>query len=278
MMRLPQEAVPNSARFMECASPLALCFTFLFRLLLISFLTPFTTTTAAPRDANYSDTTGEGLALVKDVLSRRPAEDSQILGLLKILPPEGRTLEVPIKMTIRIGTNLWHDMYQAQPAGGKLGEVLVIEHRAGQTNRYLHATFEDPAKEPVLKPLAATDLFKPFANSDFFPADLGLEFLHWPSQKIVKKEMRKGRSCRVVESTHPNRPPGAYSRVLSWLDFETGNIIRAEGFDEQDRKLKEFSVRKISRSEGKAQLKEIEIRNDQTDARTRLEFNLEIEE
>jgi hypothetical protein len=40
--------------------------------------------------------------------------------------------------------------------------------------------------------------------------------------------------------------------------------------------LKEFSIKKISRNEGKAQLKEIEMRNDQTDSRTRLEFNLDL--
>lgn len=233
---------------------------------------------AAPRDTSYNDTTGEGKALVEEVLARQPVEDSEILGLLKIVPPEGRTREVPIKMTIRVGQQSWHDIYQTHPAEGQAGEVLVIEHRPGTTNRYLHATFQDRAAEPRLKPISGADLFKPFAGSEFFPADLGLEFLHWPEQKIVKKEMRKGRSCRVVESIDPNRPPGSYSRVLSWLDFETGNIIRAEGFDGNNRKLKEFSVRKISRSEGKAQLKEIEIRNDQTDARTRLEFNLEIDE
>jgi hypothetical protein len=122
------------------------------------------------------------------------------------------------------------------------------------------------------------DLFQPLAGSDFYLADLGLEFLHWPEQKIVKKEMRKSRSCRVVESKAPNASDSVYSRVLSWIDFETGNLIMAEAYDSKDRLLKEFSIRKISRAEGKAQLKEIEMRNDQTESRTRLEFNLEIPE
>ena len=86
--------------------------------------------------------------------------------------------------------------------------------------------------------------------------------------------MRKGRSCRVVESQNPAPSTASYSRVLSWIDYETGGIIRAEGYDQNNILLKEFSIIAVYRKEHR--LKEIEIRNDQTDSRTRLEFNLEI--
>jgi hypothetical protein len=235
---------------------------------------------AAPpiRDTSYLDTTGEGQALVEDLLTRMPLEDSQILGLLKIRRPDQPMIEIPIKMTIRLGTNSWHDIYETQPVHDRPGEIFIVEHRGRQPNRYLHGRFRDRAEEPELKPLDQAALYQPFAGSDFFFADLGLEFFHWPSHKIVKKEMRKGRSCRVVESTNPHPQPGGYSRVRSWLDFETGNIILAEGYDANNRKLKEFSIAKISRSGGKARIKKIEIRNDQTDSRTLLEFNLEIDD
>jgi hypothetical protein len=225
----------------------------------------------------FNDSAGEGKAMVEDLLTRMPVEQSEILGLLKIRPPRGRTVEVPIRMNTRLGTNSWRDIYETQPVQGRPGEVLVVQHRGLQPNEYFYGQFKERPAEAELKKLAREALFQPFGGSDFFIADLGLEFLHWPVQRIIRKnEMRKGRSCRVVESINPNPRPGAYSRVLSWLDFETGNIILAEGYDANNQKLKEFSVRKISRSEGKAQLKEIEIRNDQTDSRTRLEFNLEI--
>lgn len=240
---------------------------------------PFDSSLPLPSDPGaYNDTTGEGQALVQDLLSRVPVEDSEILGLLKIRPPEGGIVEVPVKMTIRVGAHSWNDVYETQPASGRPGEILVIQHQPGEPNRYLAGRFQDRSQPPKLQPLASTNLFQPFAGSDFYPADLGLEFLHWPAQKIVKKEMRKSRSCRVVESLNPNPLPGTYSRVLSWLDFETGNIIMAEGYDLRNQLLKAFSVRSISRHEGKAQVKEIEIRNDQTDSRTRLEFNYEVED
>ena len=219
---------------------------------------------------------GEGRQLVNDLLVRLPAEHTEVLGLLKMRSPEGPITEVPIKMVVRSKTNSWEDTYETQPTGDRLGEVLVIRHHGLAPSEYLYGRFKQRGEKVDLAPVSGELLFQPLAGSDFYLGDLGLEFLHWPSQKIVRKEMRKSRSCRVVESTHPNPTEKGYFRVLSWIDFESGNLILAEAYDSKNRRLKEFSIRKISRTEGKAQLKEIEMRNDQTDSRTRLEFNLDL--
>jgi hypothetical protein len=55
--------------------------------------------------------------------------------------------------------------------------------------------------------------------------------------------------------------------------FETSNLIMAQATTQITVLLKEFAIKKIGRNEGKAQLKAIEMRNDQTDSRTMLEFN-----
>ena len=186
--------------------------------------------------------------------------------------------EIPVKLSVRVTSeHSWDDIYESQPTAKQPGELLIIRHRGNQPNEYLYTRINSKDQAPRPGPLDRKEVFQPFAGSDFFIGDLGLEFFHWPTQRLIKKEMRKGRSCRVIESINPTRD-GAYSRVLSWLDFETDNIIMAEGYDRAGRVLKEFSIRKVSRSEGRAQLKEMEIRNDQSDSRTRLEFNLEVEE
>jgi hypothetical protein len=228
-----------------------------------------------PRETPFLDK-GEGKVLVQDLLTRVPPENTQILGLLKIRSPDGPITEIPTKMVVRISSETWEDSYEAQPTSGRPGEVLVVRHRGVQPNEYLYGRFEKRGDEPKLEPVSGSKLFQPFAGSDFYLADLGLEFLHWPSQKIVKKEMRKSRSCRVIESINPDPVSDGYSRVLSWIDFETSNLIMAQGYDADNRLLKEFSIRSIRRNEGKAQLREIEMRNDQTDSRTRLEFNLDL--
>jgi hypothetical protein len=253
--------------------------------ILIAVITFFSSAVIAPVGISaaeaygpYRDTKGEGKAIVEDLLARRPPENTEILGLLKIRPAEGAMIEVPIKMQVRVSENGWEDIYQTQPVLNRPGEILIIKHTVKQPNEYLYAKYQDAKAEPTLHPITGEELNRPLAMSDFALSDLGLEFLHWPAQKIVKKEMRKGRSCRVVESVNPKLMPGSYSRVLSWLDLESGNIIRAEAYDARNRELKEFSIKKVSRNEGRVQVKEMEITNEQTESRTGLEFNLEVAE
>jgi hypothetical protein len=111
----------------------------------------------------------------------------------------------------------------------------------------------------------------PFAGSDFSIADLGLDFLHWPEQNLIKKEPRRTRLCNVLESVNPQPVPGAYSRVVSWLDIQSTNgIIFAEAYDFQGKKLKQFIPKKVIHG----QLAEIEIDNVQTDSRTTVDFDV----
>ena len=232
---------------------------------------------AAPRGA-YNDTTGEGKALVEELLSRGPAEDSEIQGLLKIRAPNQPLYEIPVTMITKLTANGWDDIYRSAPVLHHPAEILIIKHRFGAPNEYYYSRGKGDNAAPEPEKISTNSIWQPFAGSDFYLADLGLQFFHWDEHKIVQKEMRKGRSCRVVESINPDPDISEYSRVLSWLDYETGNLILAEGYDHQNELLKEFSVRKVSRQEDRVQVKEIEIRNDRTDSRTRLEFNYEFEE
>ena len=167
----------------------------------------------------------------------------------------------------------WQHIYVTSPVVGRSGETLVVQHRGEAPNVYLFGETKNASEKPRLSTLNADSLYRSLAGSDFYFADLGLEFLHWPDQRIVKKEMRKGRSCRVVQSINPNPKAGQYSRVLSWVDLETSGIIRAEGYDLKNKLLKEFSIRKVDRDEGR--LKEIEIRNEQTDSENSTGIQLE---
>jgi hypothetical protein len=122
------------------------------------------------------------------------------------------------------------------------------------------------------KNLAGDETMTPFAGSDFWIADLGLEFFHWPEQKILKHEMRRGRACKVLESTNPNPSTNGYSRVVSWIDNESGGIVQAEAYDFKNKLLKEFAPKSFKKVNGQWELQEMEIRNVQTGSRTRLEF------
>ena len=76
--------------------------------------------------------------------------------------------------------------------------------RLGQ-GEYLLAEAGAPEKK-----LAGADSMVPFAGSDFWVADLGLEFLHWPQQRLSKKEMRRSRFCAASPSSPPRAIGSSY--------------------------------------------------------------------
>lgn len=251
-----------------------------FRHLLFLFLSAMVLSSAvgAPsvRDSSFEDSTGEGKALVQELLTRMPPENSQILGLLKLRPPVGEIIEIPVRMTVRLAADGWQEVYETQPVGSQPGEVFIVNHHGKAPSEYLFGQYKTAKEKPAMKRLKPEELYRPLAGTDFYLVDLGLEFLHWPEQKIVKKEMRKSRSCRVVESTNPKPGPGRYSRVLSWIDFETSGIILAEAYDHNGVLWKEFSIQGFDRKAKR--LTEMEIRNDLTDSRTTLKLNYEVKQ
>lgn len=247
--------------------------------LVLAVLWPALTCPAQPSrpKTSYTDTTGEGLALVRELISQRPAENLELYGVLKMRDGAGKRREVPVRYSITVGEPSWQGIYETQATAQTRAEKLVVIHTPGLPNRYLFAR-ADSAGGAVPEPaaVAATNAATALAGSDFWLTDLGLEFLHWPEQRVVNKQMRKGRPCKVVESVNPHTAAGAYRRVLSWIDNETGGLVRAEAYGQDNQLLKEFSLRHFTRVEGRWQLKEMEIRNEKTDTRTRLEFDLEL--
>ena len=107
--------------------------------------------------------------------------------------------------------------------------------------------------------------------------DLGLEFIHWPGEKLLKRVVRSSRGCSVLESTNPDPATKGYSRVVSWIDSESDGIIHAEAYDAKGKLLKEFDTKKLKKVNGQWQVEEMDIRNVQTGSRTRLEFDLKQE-
>ena len=102
----------------------------------------------------------------------------------------------------------------------------------------------------------------PFAGSDFWMADLGLEFLHWPQQRLLRKEMRHSKSCNVLESVNPQPVPGGYARVVSWIMIDTPHgIVHADAYDAQGERIKQFDPKNLEKVQGEYQLEAMEMRN-----------------
>jgi hypothetical protein len=222
----------------------------------------------------------EGRALAAELRERPPADSLTTQGLLRRRDPEGRWGDpLAVRMEVSRTDGGWVSMYRAFSADRKPVATLAVRHTDGRPNRYdlwTAAAAADPTVPPVS--LEGARAAVPFAGSDFWLIDLGLEFLHWPQQRVLGHEMRKGRSCKILESIAPDPAAGGYARVLAWIDIEYHGLLRAEAYDARRKLVKEFSIGSFKKVNGRWQLKSMEIRNEATDARTRLEFELEIVE
>lgn len=217
----------------------------------------------------------EGQALAAELLAQRPA--LKTTGSLRRRDSDGKWLPaVPIRFEVIDRADGWQSIYQV--AGSPVGpaETLVISQSPARPNRYEFSRAGAQGSAAATRELDGGDDAIPFADSDFWLCDLGLDFLHWPQQRIAKTEMRKGRSCRVLESVNPHPAAGAYAKVLSWIDIEKRGLLRAEAYGADGKLLKEFSIGSFKKVNGRWQLKSMEIRNERTDTRTRLEFDLEV--
>ncbi|MGH7968866.1 MAG: outer membrane lipoprotein-sorting protein [Limisphaerales bacterium] len=210
-----------------------------------------------------------------DLLAQRPEENSTNTGQMTIRDAEGTEKEIPVTFAVLSRQADWLNTYVSGGAAGIAPEQLSILHNDAQPNQYwLGRGSAAAASGTNGVKLTPEQTMVPFAGSDFWIADLGLEFLHWPRQLLLKQEMRRSRSCNVLASYNPHVAPGAYSRVVSWLDIESGGIVLAQAFDSRDKLLKEFAPKEMKKIQGQWQLEEMEIRNMQTGSRTRVQFNL----
>ena len=139
-----------------------------------------------------------------------------------------------------------------------------MRHGIDQPNCYKHKT--GLAKR--------AEIYTGFTGSSFFIADLGMDFLHWPTQVVLKTQRRKSRLCYVLESRNPNPVKGEYHRVVSWVDKKSGGILLADIYTEEAKPVKRFAVKGLTKKDGQWQVDEMEMRDTKTGTRSRLHFHL----
>jgi hypothetical protein len=239
---------------------------------------------AAQATNGLSDAETQGWQLARTLCNSAPTENLTNNGVLDIRPRDGEISRIPITFESRVTATNWSDIYEATRANTT--ETLLVVHAANQSNVYFDDT-NNLNQAPFLngipilghlfrspKRLSNAEIMVPFAGSDFWIADLGLEFFHWPGQKIVKREFMRGRACTVLESANPNPSANGYSRVDSWIDEETLGIVHAQAYDANGKLLKVFDPKSFKKVNGQWELQDMEIRNVQTGSRTRIEFDL----
>jgi len=122
--------------------------------------------------------------------------------------------------------------------------------------------------------LSGGEAFTPIAGSDFTLADVGMEFLHWPTQRLLKKEVRRTQSCDKLESIAPHGWPGDYVRVLSWFDVDTGGPVVVEAYNGKGKLVKEFRPTKFEKVDGQYRVEEIEMNTFPAKTRSIIRFDV----
>ena len=245
---------------------------------LIAALVLFLAVGAAAETTNgLSDAEIQGRKLAQQLCDAHPTVKYTNDGTILIRGKTNQTLGLHIETSI--GDNEWQTHYIAYQQNSPISEELNVVHSGFSKNRYLWRSWfaggiVPPFQESTFPNSAA--FTNSFFNTDFSLADLGLEFFHWPAQKILPKttNLKRGREYTLLESTNPNPPTNGYARVRSWIDKESGGILEAEAYDFNGKLLKDFAPKSFKKVNGQWELSEMEIRNVQTGSRTRLEFDL----
>ncbi len=198
----------------------------------------------------------EGLEFAARLSSGRPEKSFTNQAILRVRDAQGRKPPVTLQIATQVHSDSdWQVTYQVLTGGPR--QTLRIRHRGADLPIY-----EEGDRDAA------------FAGSDFTGRDLALEFYHWPGQRMLhreKAEMRKGRPCRILESTTTD-PQAPYVRVRSWIDLEHLQPLVAEAYDRQGNLVKEFSVGSVRKVEGNWELKDLEMDGEKAGTQTKLEF------
>jgi len=243
--------------------------------LFVGFLMAVLSCLAQPKeeDRNPPLSPTEGLrvgrALVADLWSRRPTENSTNTGTVRVRDAKGKKVETSVRFSVFSTSTNWVSVYETAPTNHpeNAERLTVVHHSEGPSDYVLTRPASNAAASTTL---TGPQIMVPFAGSDFWVADLGLEFLRWPAPRVLRREMRKGRAAQVLEARNPQANPAGYSRVVAWMDTETGGVLHADAYDAKGELLKVFDPTGVRKHE----LEEMEMRNLRTDSHTWIKFDL----
>jgi Outer membrane lipoprotein-sorting protein len=207
----------------------------------------------------------EGRSLALQLRDLRPIQNLTNAGTLKFRGGKTRRAEVSLQVITLVTETNWQAIYRASTTNTPA--TFSVTHTPGRTNEYRLESCTEVKQEAQFK--------LPFAGSDFWLLDLGAEFFHWPAQRLLKKEIKKGQSCDVLESRPAQVAAAGYSRVVAWIDRDTGGIVQAEAYDAKGKLLKEFEVKEFSKVNGEWRVTELEMRNVQAKTSSLLLFAYE---
>ena len=208
-----------------------------------------------------ADPAAAGKELAARLLSLQPASSTTNRATLTIRSGKSNEVTVPLRIEVTVAADKWTTAYVQPARDGHREHRYIIERRADGTTNY---QVQPDAESNTASWLQGEAAMVPVAKSDFTLADMGMEFLHWPTQRLLKKEVRRTQSCDKLESIAPDGWTSEYVRVVSWFDIDTGGPVVVEAYDAEGRMVKEFRPTQFKKVDGQYEVEEVEIKNELT--------------
>ena len=212
-----------------------------------------------------ADSLPDGQNLARSIRDAIPTESASLEATMEVTLRDRKRIKTPLTIQTKpLGQADCLMTYETKPSEGN-GEYWIVRRILAKRNEY--------RVDKEAKRLAKREDFEiGLARSSFTLSDLGLEFLHWPKQKTIRKQRRKSRSCHVLESSRSDSE--GTLRVLSWVDIKSGGILAADFYSADGKVRKRFSVKGLTKKDGHWQVDEMEMRDvaERTRSRLRLHF------
>lgn len=96
-------------------------------------------------------------------------------------------------------------------------------------------------------------------GSDISYEDLSMRFLYWSRAAVQGEETKLLRKCWVVRVEAPQVSDSQYSKVLLWVDKESGALMQAEAYDKLGKFARRFKVISGQKIDGAWYLKQMRI-------------------
>lgn len=210
-----------------------------------------------------------GQQLAQHMRQTQLLHTERIQGTLQTKQRRGRR----ITQTILLYTdgNQTHSKFTVSGPNGNIVRLTILRNPQQAPRYYLS---DNPNQ--IGQPLSPQESMSSFVGSDFWPADLGLEFFYWPQQRIlpnIRIKMRKGIACRVLESRRQPAADFGYSIVRSWISREHFGLVYAEAYNADGKRVKTFEVSDLQKVDGQWKIGELRIRNEITKSTTKLIFH-----
>tara|TARA_Y100000814_G_C12291278_1_gene388550 strand:- start:321 stop:1031 length:711 start_codon:yes stop_codon:yes gene_type:complete len=212
-----------------------------------------------------ADSLPDGQDLARSIRDAIPTESASLEATMEVTLRDRKRIKTPLTIQTKpLGQADCLMTYETKPSEGN-GEYWIVRRILAKRNEY--------RVDKEAKRLAKREDFEiGLARSSFTLSDLGLEFLHWPKQKTIRKQRRKSRSCHVLESSRSDSE--GTLRVLSWVDIKSGGILAADFYSADGKVRKRFSVKGLTKKDGHWQVDEMEMRDVAERTRSRLRLHL----